>query len=219
MTDDPAFVTALDRGAVPPTDALAVELASRPEVRTAWDQPSAAEGMNVGAMAQHLLSQLGHLVDPAGVAVPANVEVISILEHYQRAAWANSSLTNDANTTIRERANHAAAEGPDAVLDLARTRLAVIPNTVDRFGDLIYVEWQGWALAANAFLITRLMEIVVHSDDLAASVGLPLPDFPAAAFEAVTGLLTAVATRRHGQAAIIHALSRPQRSTGPVTAF
>ena len=40
------------------------------------------------------------------------------------------------------------------------------------------IPWQGWSLTAHDFLVTRLMEIVVHSDDLAASVGLPTPEFP-----------------------------------------
>ncbi|KYH44028.1 maleylpyruvate isomerase N-terminal domain-containing protein [Branchiibius sp. NY16-3462-2] len=219
MTDDPAFVTAFDRGVVTTTAALALDLTSRPEVRAAWGEPSAAQGMRVGAMAQHLLAQVGYLVDLAGQDVPSDAEVISLLEHYRRAAWANSGLNEEVNSTIRDRANDAAADGPDAVLDQARARLSVLPDAMDRFGDLVYLNWQGWALTTNAFLITRLMEIVVHSDDLAASVDLPLPEFPAGAFEGVTGLLTAVATQRHGQAAIIHALSRPQRSTGPVSAF
>ena len=40
------------------------------------------------------------------------------------------------------------------------------------------IPWQGWSLTAHDFLVTRLMEIVVHADDLAASVGLPTPEFP-----------------------------------------
>lgn len=219
MRDDPAFVAAFDRAVVPATAALAVDLASSPPVLAAWDQPSAAQGMSVGAMTQHLLSQLGYLVELSDVAVPPDVEVIGVLEHYRRAAWANSSLDEEVNTTIRDRANEAAADGPDDLLEQARQRLALLPDAVNRFGDLVYLDWQGWALSADAFLITRLMEIIVHSDDIAASVGSPLPDFPTAAFDAVTGLLTAVATQRYGQAALIHALSRPQRSTGPISAF
>ena len=43
----------------------------------------------------------------------------------------------------------------------------------------------------------------MHSDDLAASVGLPLPEFPDVVVEHVVHLLTGVALRRHGQAAVI----------------
>jgi len=59
----------------------------------------------------------------------------------------------------------------------------------------------------------------VHSDDLAASVDLPTPDFPDDAIAPVLGLLTGVAVRRHGQAALVRALSRPQRAPDSVSAF
>ena len=58
-----------------------------------------------------------------------------------------------------------------------------------------------------------------HSDDLAASIGVETPQFPGEAADAVFGLLASVAAERHGQSALLRALSRPQRSTGPVSAF
>ena len=81
------------------------------------------------------------------------------------------------------------------------------------------VPWQGWALTTHDFLTIRLMEIVVHSDDLAASVDLATPQFPDAAVREVLGLLTTVAVGRHGQTAVIRSLARQQRLSEPVTAF
>ncbi len=63
------------------------------------------------------------------------------------------------------------------------------------------------------------MEILVHADDLAASIGVPTPQFPTQTGYAVLGLLAAVAADRHGQTAMVRALSRPQRAHGPVSAF
>ena len=63
------------------------------------------------------------------------------------------------------------------------------------------------------------MEIMVHSDDLAASVGLPTPEFSEPVVRAVLGLLSAVAVDRHGQTAVLRALSRPQRAPDHVSAF
>ena len=84
---------------------------------------------------------------------------------------------------------------------------------------MVDIPWQGWSLGIDDFVTTRLMEIVVHSDDLAASVGLPTPEFPEPALTPVLGLLTGVAVRRHGQAAVVRALSRPQRAPEHVSAF
>ena len=61
--------------------------------------------------------------------------------------------------------------------------------------------WTGWALTLDDLLLTRMMEIAVHSDDLAVSVDLPTPAFPPRVFTPVLGLLTALAVERHGQAA------------------
>jgi hypothetical protein len=63
------------------------------------------------------------------------------------------------------------------------------------------------------------MEIVVHSDDLAASVDLPTPEFPEAVLVPVLDLLTLLSLRRHGQDAVVRALSRPQRASGSISAF
>ncbi len=41
--------------------------------------------------------------------------------------------------------------------------------------DRLYISWQSWALTTDDFLTTRMMELIVHSDDLAASVDLPTP--------------------------------------------
>jgi hypothetical protein len=60
---------------------------------------------------------------------------------------------------------------------------------------------------------------VVHSDDLAAGIGLETPDFPDPVVADVLGLLTGVAVRRHGQTAMVRALSRPQRAPASVSAF
>ena len=85
--------------------------------------------------------------------------------------------------------------------------------------DPVLIPWHGWSLAAYDFLVTRMMEIVVHSDDLAASVGVETPEFPDDVVAPVLALLADVAVRRHGQAAVVRTLSRPQRAPRSVSAF
>ena len=63
------------------------------------------------------------------------------------------------------------------------------------------------------------METVVHSDDLAASLGLATPEFPDEVVSPVLGLLTGLAVRRHGATALVRALTRPQRAPASVAAF
>jgi hypothetical protein len=47
-----------------------------------------------------------------------------------------------------------------------------------------------------------MMEVVVHSDDLAHSVNVPTPSFPPEVEEPVLSLLTQLAVRRHGFVAV-----------------
>lgn len=199
---------------------IALDLASAPEVRGAWREESACAGMTVGGLAHHLVHQAVNTVrllemDP--VAEPP----IELLDHYARAAWVRSGPEDEANVTIREGSDAAAAEGADTVLEIASAAIDALPRALEghRLPDQVRIPWQGWSLTTADFLVTRAMEIVVHSDDLAASVGLATPEFPDDVVEAVLGLLTGVAVRRHGQAAVVRALSRPQRAPASVSAF
>jgi len=74
-------------------------------------------------------------------------------------------------------------------------------------------------MSLGDFLTTRLMEIVVHNDDLAVSVGIPTPEMPARAFETVADLLTRMAVRRHGPTAVLRALSRAERAPETIAAI
>jgi hypothetical protein len=83
----------------------------------------------------------------------------------------------------------------------------------------VLVPWQGWALRRDDFLVMRMMEITVHSDDVAASVGITAPSLPAPVLDPVLALLTRLAVRRHGQSAVVAALSRAERAPGAINAF
>jgi len=85
--------------------------------------------------------------------------------------------------------------------------------------DSVLIPWQGWALSVTDFVLTRTMEVLVHSDDLASSIGVTTPRFPDESAYAVLGLLASVAADRHAHAPVLRALSRPQRAGGPVSAF
>jgi mycothiol maleylpyruvate isomerase-like protein len=197
---------------------VAARLVTEPEVAAHWSDESACAGMTVGGLAHHLADQTRNAVRL--LEAPArSEEPIQLLEHYRRAAWVHTGLDDDANTSIRDGSNDSAAGGPDALAARVQQDLATLPAALSAAPDAVHIPWQGWSLTTDDFLVTRLMEIMVHSDDLAASVGLPTPEFATPVVEAVLGLLTSVAVDRHGQTAVVRALSRPQRAPGSVSAF
>ncbi|KRC66396.1 hypothetical protein ASE12_17485 [Aeromicrobium sp. Root236] len=199
---------------------VALRLASRPEVAEAWDAESACAGMTVGGLTHHLLAQAKYVARFLGQP-PTTDSPIPLLDHYAGAAWVSAAPEDEANTSIRDEGNDAAAVGRDAVLAEVEPLIAQLPDLLrtPRDPDTIFIPWQGWALTTDHFLVTRSMEIMVHSDDLAASVGLPTPEFPDSIAAHVVDLLGGVAVRRHGQAAVIRGLSRPQRAPGSISAF
>ncbi len=209
-----------DRSAFVNACHTAFSLASDSAVAKAWNNESACADMTVGGLTHHLLAQAGHVVNALDTP-PSSGHPIPVLDHYKRADWVNDDHDHESNRSIRVAADRSATDGHATVLAQAARSLAHLPEVLGapRSPDTIHIPWQGWSLTTDDFLITRSMEVLVHSDDLAASVGLPAPEFDDVVVEQVVHLLTGVALRRHGQTAVIRTLSRPQRAPSSVSAF
>jgi hypothetical protein len=114
-----------------------------------------------------------------------------------------------------------AADGPAALA--ARTAAAAgwlekrLP--AEPAGRSVFLPWGPWALTLDDMLRTRIMEIAVHGDDLSCSVDLREPGMPFAVAATAIELLTRLAVRRHGTAAVLRALSRAERALSSIAAF
>ncbi|MEV4016626.1 maleylpyruvate isomerase N-terminal domain-containing protein [Nonomuraea angiospora] len=198
----------------------AVSLLRDPAVAAAWGKPSALTEFSVAGLAGHLAHQLVRVRDvlaPDGVAG----EPLELLEHYSRSPWVQAGLDHESNVSIRRGGQAAAADGPGALadrtqelLDLLTAALAAEPD-----GRVVGLPWAGWSLRLDDFLLTRLVELVVHSDDLAASVGLDTPELPSSIIDPVVELLARLAVHRHGATAVIRTLSRTERAPATISAF
>jgi len=198
----------------------ATALLGEPEVAAAWEQPSTLAEMTVNALAGHLAYQIfsvsAVLDGPASEQDP-----IPLLEHYARAAWLGAPLDSEVNVGIRARGEDIAAEGAQSLVNRAaaalaaqQTKLAGVPAD-----QVVYLPQTGWALSLGDYLTTRTLELAVHMDDLAVSVGLPARELPDAAFDPVLVLLARLAARRHGQAALLRALARAERASTVINAI
>ncbi len=185
-----------------------------------WDQPSALPAWSVGGLAAHLAGQVYSTADIVE-APPTDQNPIPLVEHYARAAWVGAGLDDDVSVGIRAGGDRIAAHGQPEVLArmLAARERVVAGFAAAPAGLVILVPWQGWALTLDDYLVTRMMEIAVHSDDLAASVGIQAPPLPADVLDPVLALLTTLALRRHGQSAVLAALSRTERAPTSIAAF
>lgn len=187
-------------------------------VARAWHEPSALEGFTVGGLATHLAQQVTS-VTAALAADHAGKEQIGLFEHFDRAAWLGADIENEYNTGIRAGGETAAAAGPDAVRSEARTALAAIEDALPGRAPGSPSGHARWphGMALGDFLATRILELVVHTDDLAHSVGLDTPVFDPGPFDTATAILAHLAAKRHGQAALIRALARTERAPATIS--
>ena len=82
------------------------------------------------------------------------------------------------------------------------------------------VELRGqWCLSLDDFLTSRLLELLIHVDDLALSIGVTPPAMPASAIDLVLELLMGLAVQRHGTTAVLRALSRRERAPQSIAAI
>jgi hypothetical protein len=200
--------------------ASAAKLLAAPEVAAAWHGPSALPKLSVQGLAGHLAGQIFFI--PKVLTEPVPIEkIIPIHEYYARVSWIGSDLDDPFNVLIRKSGEEDAAGGPaalaaqvEAVVEELRTVLpAAPPRPVRR------PTWGAWSISLDDFVTSRLLEVVVHSDDLAYSVGLPTPDLPAEAVETVVDLLSRIAVRRHGATNVLRALSRADRAPASISAL
>jgi len=198
----------------------AVALLRTPDVAAAWEQPSALAEMTVAGLAGHLAYQIfsvgSTLAEPVSEEPP-----IPLLEHYGRAAWIGAPLDAEANIGIRARGEAIGSEEAQSLSKRAGAAFGEQQTTLaGRPGDqAVFMPQAGWALTLDDFLITRTMEIAVHMDDLAVSVGVAARELPDAAFDPVLVLLARLAVRRHGQAALLRALPRAERAPAAINAI
>jgi Mycothiol maleylpyruvate isomerase N-terminal domain len=198
----------------------ALTLLREPEVAVAWDRPSALDLMTVGALAAHLSRQIV-LVPDLLTAPPADEPPIPLLQHYAQVKWRGADLDNETNTAIRAGGDAVAQAGLDSIIEesaAALERSRSLPT--DLPGDrAVVVPWTGWPLRMEDLLVTRLLEIVVHCDDLAYSVDIPTPEFTETVIDRVVELLARLAVQRHGATSVVRALSRSERAPKTIAAI
>ncbi|WP_436531435.1 maleylpyruvate isomerase N-terminal domain-containing protein [Actinoplanes sp. HUAS TT8] len=189
---------------------ITTTLVTHPAVARCWDTPSALAKMRVGGLTAHLVSQIiqvGPVLD-----APAADELVSLQEHFARSTWIDDGLDSEVHTYIRRTAEAEATAGAPALATAAATALAELRRRLpaeppDR---VIQLPFGPWSLTLDDYLVTRLLELTVHGDDLATSIGVETPAVPPACFDTVVGVLSHLAARRHGQTALLRALSRAE---------
>lgn len=183
----------------------ATDLIGRKEIGDRWDDASLLEGYEIGGLAGHLARAV--LTAHWYLDMPEpEPPTISAAEYY--ASLIPAAPGGEGEAQIRARGVETAKGGwARLYLDVGRAadhleaRLAAEPAE-HRIPVL------GRALLLDEYLKTRIVELVVHVEDLARSAAVPAPAMPAEASHIAIEVLVDAARVRHGERAVLHALTR-----------
>lgn len=200
----------------------AQRLVDSDEVAAQWADPSALEGYTVGGLAGHLgraiLTVQRYLDAPPP---PADAELSDAAGYFEVVLGDHDPVHSDVHRSIRARSQEEAADGPSALAATLRETHQTLEARFDAegMGRRLAVR-DGVAMTLEAYLTTRLVELVIHLDDLAVSVGRTGPEgLPAEAYDVVAAVLARIATRQGGGLDTVRGLARAERHPDPVRAL
>jgi hypothetical protein len=202
------------------TARIALDLMRHDQVAKNWDQPSALPEFGVRGLVGHIGYQALPL--PSMISSPVGDEpVVSLMEHYARANWTELDVDSEFHSRIRAGGEKLVTEGHEAFCAQVEQTLEDLGKTLPAAENrpVRMPHWGPWAVPLDEYLISRLMEFVVHTDDLAVSVGVDTPEFPRHVNETVIDLLTRMSLNRHKAVDVVRALSRKERAPQDITAF
>ncbi len=218
----------IDMRTGPPSDSLvaffrACDLASglvgSESVAVAWEMDSVVEGFTVGALAAHLYMAIRLFEAALEKPEPSSDRIGGIADFYSlNRVDERSDLVDSVHAGIRASAADRARQGPVALAEqfdalVERLRSVLDDQLVTRLVPVWRIE--GGATHLSDYLATRIVELVVHADDLASSVGMEI-DIPEEAASAAFGVFLELARARSGDVAVVRAFARRERGDAEV---
>lgn len=199
-------------------DSLAVahRVIATPQVEAAWDRPSALAHYRTGALAGHLVHAAAVLViEGLDAPAPTRPEPLSATEYWlwglRMPGWSDPHAA--VHVRLREAGERQAAGGHRVLLAEFDRLIPALADRLETAQDdrLLSVSGGRVATRLDEFLRSRLIECVVHVDDLAASAGIETPAMPALATTVAIDALIGIARAKHGDLAVVRALARRER--------
>ncbi|GAC1573377.1 MAG: hypothetical protein NVS3B18_06720 [Candidatus Dormibacteria bacterium] len=183
------------------------------EVADRWDEGSALPRMTIGALATHLARAITTVELYLATSLrQADQEPMSAAAYYAAMSGSLADLDSVINAGVRARAEEGAKAGRAAALEACDKVLAALRVHLPEEPDDRLIEVYGnQVLRLDEYLITRIVELTIHTDDLCVSLGRETPALPG--LDATVRVLVEVAGLRHGRLAVLRALARRERDS------
>jgi hypothetical protein len=167
--------------------------------------------MSVGDLAGHLarsILQVEWFLD----ALSTEQTRVDAVTYYARLLG-TADPDSDLNVGVRQRSAETGSEGSAAVSSRVESALARLESRLREeptSRDVGIAHRPGEVMTLDDYLHTRCVELAVHIDDLAQSSDIPTPA-PESTVSLAVDLLISAARRRHGDRAVLLALTRRER--------
>ena len=198
-------------------DWAAAVLASAPVVRR-WGDPSVLAGYSVGGLGAHLLQGVERLAQVLDAPAPTGLAPVGLVGFFGGQRIDDPAAPPGGLAGVLVAAAEARAqEGPTAIGraftdGVGHLAPGLAAQAAARPVPVLSVP--GGAAPLDVYLRTRVVELLVHGDDLVASAGpaaAPGPP-PGAAADVALGVVVALARARVGDAAVLAAFTRRERA-------
>lgn len=195
-------------------------LLEQPRVAERWDEPAVLEGYAVGGLVAHVVAAVAWTIPLLDTTGSPDVGTLA-LGHYYASLRIEPDAgergpVHDALLALGARSAEKGVEHQRHAFEscVATLRERLAGDDLDRavhLGPTI-----PWNIRLADLLATRVVELVVHADDLAVSLDVEPPAPGPAAGDVTVTTLTATARAVHGDAAVLRALTRRERTTTEV---
>ncbi|GIU87448.1 MAG: hypothetical protein KatS3mg009_1963 [Acidimicrobiia bacterium] len=193
------------RGAFLEAADAARALVAAPATERRWREPGASAGTGIAALAGRLAR---HVVV---------VEEVSRAKPPRRAPAANAPQYLVAAPPEEP---PPVTEGPGPLLARVDEALASLRGRLGALAPGHVVPAPGAVpMLLDEYLVTRIVGLVVHADDLASGLGEPAPAFGPVTTACAIGCLLEVARLRSGDLSVVRAMVRPGRDDPPAIPF
>jgi hypothetical protein len=186
-----------------------LELLAEPAVATHWTDGSVLPEFSTGGLAGHLARSTMQVEWFLDAEEPTD-EPITAVDYYARLEGVHDR-NSELNVGVRARSDEMAAMGPDRLAESVQQTLDRLGPRLRREPDTRQLTAFGRTLRLDEYLRTRVVELTVHIDDLARSVGVEPPQVRRDAYTSAISTLVEVGRSKHGDLAVLHALTRRER--------